>query len=245
MFFCPHYNVSEGAADGKESPKTAAQLTLLLIYQVLTCLMRVSHLTNMSGTASGNHVPLIPFNAHTGKKGSETRAASKPVDASKESNEDSSNPPSLSKSVSSEENTHESDPPSQSTVTSGPDSEKHIDLKACTDVKYEKREDVHGVVVQHFNDEQTWTPVYGRRKRIPLNEAQLRKIPHHCRHPPPSDDDSSSESDTPLTIPENATMNYKVVDGTPGLSITTRKTHHWTPIASRTRARTRNSATKS
>jgi len=175
MFFCPHYNVSEGAADGKESPKTAAQLTLLLIYHVLTCLMRVSHLTNMSGTASGNHVPLIPSNALPGKKGSETRAASKPVDASKESNKDSSNPPSLSKSVSSEENTHESDPPSQSTVTSGSDSEQHIDLKACTDVKYEKREDVHGVVVQHFNDEQTWTPVYRRRKRIPLNEA----VYHH------------------------------------------------------------------
>ena len=58
-----------------------------------------------------------------------------------------------------------------------------------------------------------------------------------------SDDDSSSESDIPLTIPENATVNYtyKVVDGTPGLSIATRKTHHWTQIASITRARTRNS----
>ena len=101
----------------------------------------------MSGPASGNHVPLIPSNAHLGKKGSETSAASKPVAASKESDEDSSNPPSLSKSVSSEENTHESDSPSQSNVTSGSDSEQHIDLKACTDVKYEKREGVHGVVV--------------------------------------------------------------------------------------------------
>lgn len=115
-----------------------------------TNLPHESHLTNMSGTVSGNHVPLIPSNSHLGKKGSETRAASKPVDASKESNEGSSNPPSLSKSVSSEENTHESDPPSQSTVISGSDSEQHIDLKACTDVKYEKREDVHGVVVQHL-----------------------------------------------------------------------------------------------
>ena len=67
-------------------------------------------------------MPLIPSNAYLGKKGSETRAASKPVAASKES-DDSSNPPSLNKSVSSEENTHESDPPSQSTVTSGSDSE--------------------------------------------------------------------------------------------------------------------------
>ena len=115
-----------------------------------------------------------------------------------------------------------------------------------TDVKYEKREGVHGVVVRHCNNEQTWTPVYGRRrKRIPLNEAQLRKIPPHCCRPPPSDEDSSSESDIPLTIPEDANVNYTVVDGTPGLSVTTRRIHNWTPIASRTRARTRNSATKS
>ena len=142
-----------------------------------------------------------------------------------------------------EKNTHESDPPSRSTVS---DSEQHIDLKACTDVKYEKREGVHGVIVRHCNNEQTWTPVYGRRrKRIPLNEAQLRKVPPHCRHPPPSDEDSSSESDIPLTIPEDANVNYTVVDGTPGLSIATRRTRNWTPIASRTRARAKKSATKS
>ena len=114
--------------------------------------------------------------------------------------------------------------------------------------RLEKRGGVHGVIVQQHDNNQTWTPVYSKiRKRIPLSKAQLRKIPPHCCHPPPSDDDSSSESDTPLTctIPENATVNYKVADGTPGLSITTRKTRHWTPIASRTRARTRTSATKS
>ena len=109
-------------------------------------------------------------------------------------------------------------------------------------MKYEKHGGVHGVIVQQQSNMDTCLQY---EKRIPLSKAQLRKIPPHCRHPPPSDDDSSSESDTPLTIPENATMNYKVVDGTPGLSITTRKTHHWTPIASRTRARTRTSATKS
>ena len=112
--------------------------------------------------------------------------------------------------------------------------------------RLEKRGGVHGVIVQQHDSNQTWTPVYSkRRKRIPLSKAQLRKIPPHCRHPPLSDDDSSSESDTPLTIPENATVNYKVVDGAPGLSIATRKTRHWTPIASRNRAGTRNSATKS
>ena len=182
---------------------------------------------------------LIPSNAHLGKK---TRAPSNPI-ATLAKKFDDSHSPKLSESSTGDENSHNSDPPSQSTDG---DSQQHIDLKACTDVKYEKHGDVHGVVVQQHDNNQTWTPVYGkRRKRIPLSKAQLRKIPPHCRRPPPSDDDSSSESDTPLNIPENATVNYKVVDGTPGLSIATRKTRHWTPIASRTRARTRNSATKS
>ena len=104
---------------------------------------------------------------------------------------------------------------------------------------------MHGVVVQH-NNEQTWTPVYGRRrKRIPLSEAQLKRIPPHCR-PPPNDDDSSSlsESETSLTIPDNASVNYVVVDGTPGLSIATKRTRNWTPISSRTRAQTKNSSIK-
>ena len=91
-------------------------------------------------------------------------------------------------------------------------SQQHIYLKACTDVKYEKHGGVHGVIVQQHDNNQTWTPVYGkRRKRIPLSKAPLRKIPPHCRHPPPSDDDSSSESDTPLTIRENATVKYKMI----------------------------------
>ena len=112
-----------------------------------TILPRESHFSNMSGPAPGNHsrsVPLTPSNAHLGKKGSETRAASTAATASKESDQD---PPHRNESVSStEENTHESGPPGQST---GSDSlgEQHIDLKACTDVKYEKRGGVHGVVV--------------------------------------------------------------------------------------------------
>ena len=110
-------------------------------------------------------------------------------------------------------------------------------------MRYEKRDGVHGVVVRN-NDEQTWTPVYGRRKkRVRLSEAQLRRIPPHCRPQPPSDEDSQStlsESEIPLTIPDNANVNYAVIDGTPGLSISTRKTRNWTPIASRTRARTKN-----
>ena len=57
--------------------------------------------------------------------------------------------------------------------------------------------------------------------------------PNCRRPPPPSDpDDSSSDSDVPITIPEGARVKYSGVDGTSGLSIATRKTHAWTPIAS-------------
>ena len=55
----------------------------------------------------------------------------------------------------------------------------------------------------------------------------------------------TSESDIPLTIPKHANVKFSVVDGIPGLSIATRKTRTWTPVASRTRARTRTSANNS
>ena len=37
-----------------------------------------------------------------------------------------------------------------------------------------------------------------------------------------------------------ADVQYKVVDGKPGLSVSTRKTYAWTPRAARTRARMAN-----
>ena len=192
-----------------------------------------SHLSNTSRPASGN-VLLIPSNAHLGHNLPEMPA-----------NEPDASKVNESTTSTGDENTNssvKSDPPKSSRSTAlDSDSQQHVDLKACTDVKYEKRGGVHGVVVQQHDNDQTWTPVCGKRRKRTLSEAQLRRIPPHCRRPPLSEDDSSSESDIPLTIPENATVNYKVVDGTPGLSIATRKTRHWTPIASRTRARTRNS----
>ena len=94
---------------------------------------------------------------------------------------------------------------------------------------YEKREDAHGVLF-NVDNKLRWTPVCGRRKkRVRLSEAQLRRFPPHCRHPPPPSDS------------EGARVKYSVVDGTPGLSVATSKTRTWTPIASRTRAKSRNS----
>ena len=90
--------------------------------------------------------------------------------------------------------------------------------------------------------EQKWTPVYGRRrKRVRLNEVKLQRFPAHCRQSQPSDTEtSSSDSNVPLTIPKDAEVKYSVIDRTPGLSTATNRTHTWTPIASRTRARTKN-----
>lgn len=120
---------------------------------------------------------------------------------------------------------------------------EEISLKSCLEVHYEKREGVHGVLVCDNKNKHKWTPVCRRRrKRVRLTEAQLQRVPAHCRPPPPSDiDTSSSGSEVPLNIPEDAKVKFSVVDGAPGLSIATNRIHTWTPIASRTRARSRNS----
>jgi hypothetical protein len=140
---------------------------------------------------------LTPFNAHPHKKVA-TTTTTQPVAATND--EDPVLILSGNESAGTEENIHES-----TCESAGSDSEQ-LDLKTCTDVRYEKRDGMHGVVVRH-NDEQTWTPVYGRRrKRVPLSEAQLRRIPAHCRPPPPSESDDSStlsESEIPLTVPDN------------------------------------------
>ena len=61
----------------------------------------------------------------------------------------------------------------------------------------------------------------------------------HCRPSPPfATKTSSNNSDVPLTISKDAKVKYSVIDGTPGLSIATNRTHTWTQVASRTRART-------
>ena len=119
---------------------------------------------------------------------------------------------------------------------------EEINLKSCLEVCYEKREGVHGVLACDEKNEQKWTPVYGRRrKRVRLSKAQLQRFPAHCHPPPPNDtDSSSSSSEVSLDIPEDAKVKYSVVDGAPGLSIATNRIRTWTPISSRTRARSKN-----
>ena len=203
----------------------------------------VNYFTTSSAPATAK--PLTPSNAHhSGRKDVGPTATEPVVKSDKEDAPDSSEDESV---ISFEVAAHESDHPSSAiptTPTFGPGDSEQIDLKVCSDVHYEKREGVHGVMVRQ-HDKQMWTPVYGRRrKRVPLSKFQMKKIPPHCRRLPPSSD-SCSESDIPLTIPKHANVKFSVVDGIPGLIIATRKTRTWTPVASRTRARTRTSANNS
>ena len=60
---------------------------------------------------------------------------------------------------------------------------------------------------------------------------------HQIQDNPSSDSGSSSDLDLDDVIPSRvADVQYKVVDGKPGLSVSTRKTYTWTPLAARTRA---------
>ena len=118
-----------------------------------------------------------------------------------------------------------------------------IDLTICSNVSFEARDGHPGVRYTADSDETSeWTPVVGRRRKRPqLPSFVLRRFPPdhpiHQRHASHSDADTSSEEDEELTIPQSANVCFSVVDGTPGLHITTRNTSKWTPIATRTRSK--------
>ena len=55
---------------------------------------------------------------------------------------------------------------------------------------------------------------------------------------PSSDESTGSDcSDTELAIPDQASVEFSMVDGKPGLQIHTKCTRSWTPIAARTQAK--------
>ena len=51
--------------------------------------------------------------------------------------------------------------------------------------------------------------------------------------------DVSSSEDEELCIPAGANVHFNIYEGTPGLQIRTRCTSSWTPIASRTRSKSK------
>ena len=119
-----------------------------------------------------------------------------------------------------------------------------VDLATCLNVSFELRDGQAGV---RFEDSASntsgWTPVVGRRKKRPrLPPHVLRRFPpdHPLRQSHTSHcSDSSSEEDETLVIPQTADVYFDVVDGTPGLQIETRNTSRWTPIACRTRSKSK------
>ena len=127
------------------------------------------------------------------------------------------------------------------------ESENGVDLTACSNVNFELRDGQAGVRFEDSSNTSGWTPVVGRRKKRPqLPPCVLRRFPpnhplrqsHTTRH---SDSASSSEEevDEDLVIPQTADVYFDVVEGTPGLQINTRNTSRWTPIACRTRSKSK------
>ena len=118
-----------------------------------------------------------------------------------------------------------------------------IDLTTCSNVDFEIRD---GCPVVSYHDPENvagWTPVVGRRRRK-LSDFVLHRFPpdhplqkaHSCNQ---SDLSSSEEGDEELCIPAGANVQFNIYEGTPGLQIRTRYTSSWTPIASRTRSKTK------
>ena len=116
-----------------------------------------------------------------------------------------------------------------------------IDLEECTDVMYEKKDDVHGVKYV-CGESDGWTPVVGKRKKykVPTCLIKSRAPPHICANLPSTSDSSDSDSsgsNCSLNIPAGANVHYSKRGGKPGLQITSNSTATWTPISSRTRSK--------
>ena len=122
-----------------------------------------------------------------------------------------------------------------------PTEEEAIDLVECTDVVYEKKNDVHGVKYV-CGESDGWTPVVGKRQKykVPTRLIRLRAPPHVRANLPSTSDSSDSDSsgsDCSLNIPAGAKVLYSQCGGKPGLQVTTSSTATWTPISSRTRSK--------
>ena len=125
------------------------------------------------------------------------------------------------------------------------ESENEVDLTSCSNVNFELRDGQVGVRFEDSSNTSGWTPVVGRRKKRPhLPPYVLRRFPpnhplrqnHTTRR---SDSSSEEEVDEDLVIPQTADVYFDVVEGTPGLQINTRNTSRWTPIACRTRSKSK------
>ena len=171
-----------------------------------------------------------------------------PIDAQHDAENCDDGTPSVQTTSSLIRSVDESESPSHC-PSSHPGSPSHktiLNLETCSEVQYESRDGVHGVSYHDAEEgEQGWTPVVGKQKkrgRVPCFVRRRFPRDHQIHQDNPSSDSgSSSDLDLDDVIPSGvADVQYKVVDGKPGLSVSTRKTYAWTPIAARTRARMAN-----
>ena len=117
-----------------------------------------------------------------------------------------------------------------------------VDLTSCSSVQYMVKEGVHGVSYRNHLGEQGWTPVIGRKKRRHIPDYIKRRFPRDHPVHNPSSGSESDEQDLDNVIPSagcnpTVNVNYKMIDNISGLSVKTRCTKSWTPVAARTRAR--------
>ena len=124
-----------------------------------------------------------------------------------------------------------------------PTEERAIDLKECTDVVYEKKDDIHDVKYV-CGESDGWTPVIGKwqKYKVPTRLIRLRAPPHVCANLPSTSDSSNSDSsgsDCSLNIPAGASVHYSQHGGKSGLQVKSGSVANWTPISSRTRSKLR------
>ena len=80
--------------------------------------------------------------------------------------------------------------------------------------------------------------VVRRRKRPELPSYVLRRFQGHpLRWNQSSEGDS--ETDEEICISQNANLYFNITDGVPGLQVTAKNSSQWTPIALRTRSKSK------
>ena len=163
-----------------------------------------------------------------------------PTPTPKQSTAESQSPiPDKSPSPASNQSTADSQSPA-STDESGATSDG-VDLTTCSNMDFEIRDGCPGVSYHDPENVAGWTPVVGRQRRE-LPDFVLRRFPpdHPMRKSHSRDQsDVSSSEDEELCIPAGANVHFNIYEGTPGLQIRTRCTSSWTPIASRTRSKSK------
>ena len=113
--------------------------------------------------------------------------------------------------------------------------EQAVDLNGCTAIKYEQKDDAHGVKFT-CDENKGWILVIGKRSqnKVLTRLLRLRAPPHVCLASSDSSAGQTSDLDCSLHIPD---VCYLPHSGKPGLRVTTKSTSSWTPISSRTRSK--------